>query len=104
MPHVWQVVVSVEVMVLRQGVEFSVDDLLYTYLLTRSRTRQYTLGKMYGRKMLVHNCQINDRGWWERFFFINSAFLIKDGLRLRSEWNMASMLLPSLLCSFPFIC
>lgn len=43
-PHVWHVVAVVEVMAACLNVAFDVDDLLYTYLLAKSRSGQYTLG------------------------------------------------------------
>lgn len=55
MPHVWRDMASIEFLAAHQGVDFDVDELLYTHTIVRSRPGQYTQGKMYGRETFVYN-------------------------------------------------
>lgn len=55
MPHVGCVAVAVKIIAAHLNVEFDVDNLLYTYLLAKSRPGQCTLGKRPNREVLAHN-------------------------------------------------
>ena len=101
MLQAWRILRVLDLINVQSGVGFNFDALWYNYSLGSKSSSRVQLRIRPGRKPLVLNLDVNDRGWGYKFFFVERLSLEKGGecSFFLSEWRIESMCLSS-LCLF----
>ncbi|KAL5578058.1 hypothetical protein UlMin_019757 [Ulmus minor] len=77
MPNSWRVLMTLECISMRHGIEFGLGEILYTYYL-REHDREkgrYNFSVRPDRVQLVNHLKTNDRGWKRLYFFARGELL-----------------------------
>ena len=100
MPQAWRVLRVLDLVNVRSGANFDFDALWYNYFIGSKSSSRVQLRIRHGRKPLVQNLDVNDRGWGSKFFFVERSSLEKEGECpfLLTEWRVDSMYLSFISC------
>lgn len=99
MPNTWRILLSLECMAFKMGVDYGVEDLLHSYYLKEHAVDKgrYLFYVRQKREPLVLGLPTNDRGEWQRFYF----YAMGDGVygsnrseRIPEYWSLTSKCFP----------
>ncbi|CAH9093937.1 unnamed protein product [Cuscuta europaea] len=92
MPQTWRLLRSLEVLIEKNGLKFTSRDLVLTYDLRTSGKSRFILTLKTGRNPLILGISnANDRGWMEKFFFVERASLGEHGNGLMDSLRISGM-------------
>lgn len=85
MPSLWLIVLSVEELCEKLGLEFTLGDLMNCHNIQRKYRGLYTLHAHNKLEPLVSVPADLDKRWRSRFVFVHKSALVETGVKLRTQ-------------------